>query len=203
MIKRVCRYLTVPFAAALAFLTLAGCGLGGSDLPSAVTVELPDGSTVEAGKGDGVASLESSTWDFSRTASNGQGTVFVTVVFDENGALARFENSTIASEIFGSTIKFDGIRHNTTQQGLQYVGATYGASTSDATGFAFEGLMKAYAAGIEAATATASSWGVYDPDDSNVIRGEFAFTTVVTLLSIPEGDQDENWTYIGHRVVGE
>ncbi len=204
MTQRVCRYVTVPFVPAFAFLALTGCGLGGgNDLPSSVTVEFGDGSTAEVGKGDGVPSLKNSTWDFFRTASNGQGTVFVTVVFDEKGGLSRFENSTIASEIFGSTIKFDGIRHNTTQQGLQYVGATYGAPTSDATGFGFEGRVKAYAAGLEAATATASAWGQFDPDDSNIIRGEFAFTSRVTLLSIPEGNQDEEWTYIGHRVVAE
>ncbi len=71
MTQRVCRYVPVPFVPAFAFLALTGCGLGGgNDLPPSVTVELPDGTTVEADKGDGVPSLKNSTWDFSRTASS-------------------------------------------------------------------------------------------------------------------------------------
>ena len=134
---------------------------------------------------------------------SGQGAPFVRLRFGSNGELAAFENSTFAQEIFGSALLFDGVRHNTTQPGLQYVAATYGAETSDSTGFTFEGRLTAFAAGLEAANATASALGEFDPDDPNLMRGLFEFSSRVTLLDYPEGNQDVQFSFLGRRVTGE
>ena len=172
-------------------------------MPAAVTVELPDGTEVRATQGSGVISFANTEWDFFAVAGNAQGAAFVRLVFGSNGELTAFENNTLASNIFGSTILFDGARHNTTQQGLQYAAATFGAETSDATGFAFEGVVTAFAAGFEAATANASAMGEFDPDDPDIIRGTFSFSSRVTLLDIPEGNQDFDLNYEGRRVTGQ
>ena len=181
---------------------MVGCGAR-QDVPSDVTVELPDGTEVRATLGSGVVSLADTEWDFFHVAPSGQGAPFVRLCFGPNGELASFENSTIAQGIFGSTVLFDGVRHNTTQAGLQYVAATYGAETADSTGFAFEGRMTAFAAGLEAAHATASAIGEFDADDANVMRGIFTFSSRVTLLDYPEGNQDSELSFLGRRVTGE
>ncbi len=188
---------------AIAVFTLTGCGAGKTNLPSTVTVELPDGTTVEVEPGSGVASLADSQWEFYRTAAAGQGLAFVTIVFGPDGNLESFENSTIASEIFGSSIRFDGSRHETSQKGLQYAASTYGAETSDGSGFAFEGRMTAFAAGIQAGTADLTATGTFDPDDADTMTGTFSFSTRVTLVSIPGADQDDEFFFIAHRVVAE
>lgn len=183
-----------------ALLVTVGCG-GGSSVPSAVTIELPDGTEVRATQGSGVITLADSQWDFFRTASTAQGAAFVRIQFGSQGELTRFDNNTIASEIFGSTLIFDGARHNTTQQGLQYAAATFGAETSDSSGFAFQGLLTAFAAGLEAATATATASGTFDADDPDTMRGTFTFSSRVTLLDIPEGNIDDSFTFVGRRVT--
>lgn len=182
-----------------ALLVMVGCG--GSSAPSAVTIELPDGTEVRATQGSGVITLADSQWDFFRTSSTAQGTAFVRIQFGSAGELTRFDNNTIASAIFGSTLIFDGVRHNTTQAGLQYSAATFGAETSDSSGFAFEGRLTAFAAGLEAASATASASGTFDPDDPDVMTGTFTFRSRVTLLDIPEGNIDDSFTFIGRRVT--
>lgn len=202
MIDRV-RNLAVWFVLpALMVPIVAGCN-SSNGLPSALTIELPDGSSVKADKGAGAPSLANSSWRFFRTAENGQGTAFVTVVFDENGALERFEDNTLVRDIFGSTILFDGKKHPTSQAGLDYAAATYGAQTADATGFTFEGRVTAFAVVVQAASATASATGVFDPDDPNTVRGTFTFSSVVTLISIPEGNQSDEFSYVGQRLIGE
>jgi len=192
------RTLTGIFLGAIA----AGCTQN-NNLPGQVEVELPDGTTVQTTLGSGVLSLADSTWDFFRTGSSAQGAAFVRVQFGPEGQLTRFENNTIAREIFGATIIFDGARHNTTQQGLQYAAATYGAETADSTGFSFQGLLTAFFGGLEAANATASAAGTFDADDPNVVRGTFAFSSRVTLLSIPEGNQDDEFSFEARKVDGE
>ncbi len=188
---------------AITVFTLAGCGAGKNNLPSTVTVELPDGTTVEVEPGSGIASLADSQWQFFRTAAAGQGLPFLTIVFGADGNLESFEDNTIAAEIFGSSIRFDGSRHDTTQKGLQYAASTYGAETSDGSGFAFEGRMTAFAAGIQAGTAELTAAGTFDPDDADTMIGVFTFSTRVTLISIPEANQDEEFPFIAHRVVEE
>src|SRR3989304_4098588 len=126
-------------------LSLVGCGSGSTGLPDTVTIELPDGTTVEAAQGTGAPSLGNSRWEFFRSSNPAQSIAFVTINFGPDGNLESFEENTIAREIFGDTIHFDGQRHNTAQKGLQYAAATVGAETADAGGFAFEGRLTAFA----------------------------------------------------------
>jgi len=78
---------------------------------------------------------------------------------------------------------------------------TYGAETSDGTGFTFEGRLTAFAAGLQAGYATATATGTFDPDDPNTMTGTFSYSTRVTLISMPEANVDEEFTFIAHRVV--
>jgi hypothetical protein len=189
-------------AGSLVLLILLGCGaLGPITLPSTVLIQLPDGTTAEAEQGSGVASLADSTWQFYRTTSTGQGTAFLTVRFGSAGNLEAFENNTIGAEVFGPTIYFDGQRHSTLQPGVSYVASTYGAETSDGTGFAFEARMTAFAAGLEAGYANATASGTFDPDDPDTMTGTFAYETRTTLISIPEADQEGEWSFIARRVA--
>ena len=203
MSGRICRYVAGVLVPAFVLLTVAGCGGSRSTLPPAVVVELPDGTSVKVDQGAGAPSLKNSSWLFYRMTDNAQAAAFVTVVFDENGSLARFEDSTISTEVFGSTILFDGLRHNAVQSGLQYQAATYGAETADATAFAFEGRVTVYAAGLEAANATASAAAEFDANDPTIVRGTFVFSSRITLLSIPEGNQDDTFSFVGYRIIEE
>ena len=192
----------IIFAASLS-LSVMGCGSRSTGLPESVTLELPDGTTVEADQGDGAPSLANSQWEFFRSSSSAQSIAFVTINFGPDGNLESFEENTIAQEIFGDTIQFDGQRHNTAQKGLQYAAATFGAETADAGGFAFEGRLTAFAAGFEAARATATAMATYDPDDPDTIEGTFTFSTRVSIASIPEGDMDDEFPFVGRRVTDE
>lgn len=182
---------------------LAGCGSSGGPgtLPSTITLELPDGTSVEVEQGGGAASLANSSWRFFRTTSSGQSLAFATVSFGSEGNLERFDNNTFASEIFGDSIVFDGAIHATTQQGLSYSAATFGAETSDATGFTFEGRLSAFAAGIPAANATAAATASYDADDPDTVIGTFTFSSHVTIASIPGGDVEDEFPFVGRRVT--
>ncbi len=194
-------------AAIVPLITIAcGCGsfsFGASGLPESVTLELPDGSMVEVEQGAGAPSLADSTWQFFQTTSSGQSLPFVTITFGPDGNLERFENNTIASEIFGDTILFDGQRHTTTQKGLQYAATTFGAETSDASGFTFEGRLSAFAGGLQAATATATAVATYDADDPDTVVGRFEFSTRVTISAIPNGNTDAAFAVVGRRVTEE
>lgn len=161
-----------------------------------MTIELPDGTIIEAEQGDGVTSLANSNWQFFRAGAT---QAFVTVTFGPDGNLESFEDNTIAQEIFGDTIQFDGQRHSTAQQGLQYAAATYGAETDDATSFAFEGRLSVFFAGIKAATATATATATYDPDDHDTVEGTFTFSVNVTIPQIPDIPDDE-FDFVGRRV---
>lgn len=198
-VVRVTKWLAVPVAFAWGVI---GCS-GSNGLPDAVTVELPDGSRVSADKGAGVASLANTNWSFYRAAGNAQGAAFVTIAFNEDGTLERFDNNTLASTIFGSTIYFDGARHNTTQPGLTYSAATYGAQTADASGFTFAGRFTAFAAGLQAADGEASATGTFDPDDPTTIRGTFYFRSEVTLIDYPEGNQEDEFSFVAHIATSE
>ena len=190
------------FAASLS-LSLVGCGsVGRSDLPETVSIELPDGTTVEAEQGAGAPSLANSQWQFFRTSGSAQALPFATVNFGPDGNLESFENNTIADEIFGDTILFDGQRHTTAQKGLQYAAATFGAETADAGGFTFESRLAAFAAGIEAATATATTTATYDAADPNTIVGTFTFSSRASISSIPNGNTDDEFAFVGRRVTG-
>jgi hypothetical protein len=204
--RRVCfrnglLFTALVFAASLG-PSLGGCGSAQrSGLPETVTIELPDGTTVEAGQGTGAPSLANSRWEFFQSSSSAQGLAFVTIIFGPEGNLESFQNNTIAQEIFGDTIVFDGQRHSTTQQGLSYAAATFGAETADATGFAFEGRLTAFAAGIQAANGTATATASYDPNDPDTVVGTFTFSTRVTIASIPDANIDDEFAFVGHRVT--
>lgn len=189
------------FTASLGF-SLAGCGSAQrSGLPETVIIELPDGTTVEAEQGAGAPSLANSCWEFFRSSSSAQSLAFVTIIFGPEGNLESFEDNTIAPQIFGDTIVFDGQRHSTAQQGMQYAAATFGAETADATGFAFEGRLTAFAVGIQAANGTATASATYVPDDPDTVVGTFTFSTRVTIASIPDADMDDEFAFVGHRVT--
>lgn len=181
--------------------TLIGCGPTNNGLPPEVTVTLPDGTEAPVTLGSGVISLADSRWQFYRASGSGQGAVFVTIRFGSEGQLAAFEDNTIAANIFGDTILFDGARYPTALSGVSYAAATYGAESSDETGFAFEGRLTGFAAGLEAATGTASAVGEFDPEDADTMHGTFSYKTEVTLINLPEGNQEDEFEFVGRRVV--
>jgi len=177
-------------------LAMSGCGVVGGGLPDSVEVQLPDGTTETVTLGAGVPSLANSTWAFFE----GGGLPFMTITFGPNGELTQFDDNTLATEIFGSTIYFDGQAHPTSQAGLSYSAATYGAQTADAMGFAFEGRMSAFAAGLKAAEATASASGTFDFDNPDRMTGVFTFESHVTITSIPGADLNEEFEFVAERV---
>jgi len=184
-----------------AWLGLAVVGCGGS-APSGVDVTLPDGTTVNATLGSGVVTLADTEWEFFSGVGGGQWTPFVTVRFGSEGQLDSFVDNTIASSIFGETIIFDGARHNTSLSGVQYAAATYGAETSDSSGFTFEGRLSGFTAGVEAAKATATASAVFDETDPDTVRGNFSFSSEVLLFPelFPQGNLDDEFSFIGLRV---
>ncbi len=185
----------------LTIVVANGCGgPANNGLAEEVTVLLPDGTETTATLGSGVISLADSTWEFYTTSVNGQGVPFVVVTFGPNGELSEFNDNTLGAEIFGSTILFDGARHDTAQAGLQYAAATFGAQTSDATGFTLAADISVFAVGLEAATATATATGTFDANDSDVMTGTFDFVSTVTLLDIPEGNQNLSINFLGRRI---
>jgi hypothetical protein len=185
-------------------MVTAGCGSTKSDVPRAVTVTLPDGTEQRVTQGSGIITLADTQWDLYAVAGNAQSAPFITLRFGSSGKLTRFNNNTIAPDIFGSTIYFDGERHATRQSGLEYTAATYGAETEDSTGVAFEGRMTAFAAGfVEAARVIASASGTFDPDDPDVLRGEFSYSSRVTIASIPNGNQSDSFNFVAYRVTDD
>lgn len=189
---------------AFSLLAPAGCGSRGSNLPAALTVMLPDGTEERVTMGSGVATLADTEWDLYAVAENAQVAPFVRVRFNANGSLHSFDNNTIAREVFGSQILFDGQRHRTNQFGLDYAAATYGAETLDASGFAFTAKLTAYAAGlVEAAQVTAKASGNFDAEDPCIIRGTFNYSIRVKISSIPTPPAVEPFSFIGYLAKEE
>jgi len=188
-----------------ALVSVLGCTGGSSGLPETVTVQLPDGTQAEATLGAGVLSLADTTWEFKQVYGSGtiSGTPFMTISFGPEGELTSFENNTIAAEMFGDTILFDGERHSTSQEGVTYAAATFGAETSDASGFTFVGNLNAFAPVIgKVATATATATGEYDPDDPNAMTGTFTFEGEV-LVEMPGAPTEpflEEFSFVANRV---
>lgn len=182
--------------------SIGGCGAASSGLPDAVTITLPDGTETQATLGSGVVTLADTRWQFFATSGASQGLPFVTIRFDEDGNLAAWEDNTIASSVLGDTVLFDGQKHNTNQPPLAYAAATYGASTSDASGFAFEGRFTGYAATFTVATGEATASGTFDPDDPNVMTGSFSYaiTILVDFPGVPTDGLDAEFTFIAHKV---
>jgi len=193
-------------ATPVAFLLLAtGCGTIGGALPDTVTVDLPDGTQTTATLGSGVDRLANTSWEFFLTAPAAQGAPFVVISFGDSGNLEAFNDNTLASEIFGDQIIFDGQVHNTSQAGLSYSAGTFGAETSDASGFAFQGVLNAFAAGFKVADCTANASGTFDPDDPDTMTGmfDYAFQVTVDFPGIPVSDLAQTFGFIAHRVVTE
>lgn len=186
---------------------MPGCGGGAADaIPETTIVELPDGTTQEVSLGAGVASLANTTWRFNRVVGDGF-VPFATVSFGPQGNLTSFENNTLAPEIFGDTLLFDGKEHATSQQGLTYVAGTFGAETNDATGFAFEAVLAAFF-GIagQVATGNANASGTFDADNPDRMTGTISINTEVTLplgITFPgaeDANVDEEFAFFGVRL---
>jgi len=151
----------------------SGCAESRPTLPATVEVELPDGTTVTVEQGSGIPSLANSAWEF--VGANGQ--AFVTIRFGTKGELTKFENNTIASDILGTTLLFDGQLHDTGVPPVQYSAATFGAETSTGTGFAFEGLLSASVPIIgTVGSGQASASGMFSATDSDVMTGTFRYS---------------------------
>lgn len=178
-------------------LSLVGCGFRNSNRPETVTIELPDGTIVEVEQGSGAASLANSQWQFFRIVGSTEALV-ATIHFGPAGNLESFTENTFSPEIFGDTILFDGQRHSTTQQGLEYTAVTFGAG--NASGFTFEGQLVAFFSGITAATATATATATYVAGDPDTVEGTFAFFVNVLIPVIPE-IPDDTFAFVGRRVT--
>jgi hypothetical protein len=193
---------TITFLISIALPAVLGCGANQTNLPDTVVIELPDGTQTEVTLGSGVISLADTSWQFFSTGAAAQSAPFVTISFGPNGELETFEDNTFSPEIFGSTIFFDGTRHDTNQPGLSYAAATFGAETSDASGFSFVAHLNAFFAGLQVANAIATATGSLDPDNPAVMTGTFEFNTTieVDLPGVPPGDQTLNLDFRAARV---
>lgn len=172
---------------------LAGCGATANPLPKEVSVVLPDGTTTDAVIGSGPQSLANKQLSLRRTLPSGQGFQFIRIVFNDQGGVSEFADNTIAPEIFGTSIILDGKGHSTQQAGLSYSGGVYGAETNDGSGIAFEARIKGFAAGLQAASATASATATWEDDGTLV--GTFSYSTRVTLVDIPNANQDATFSF--------
>ncbi len=178
-----------------------GC-FSSSGVPNTVELVLPDGTTITVNQGAGAVSLANSAWEFS----DEHGVAFVTLRFGPNGDLTRFEDNTIAEEMLGSTVIFDGQTHDTGVPPVQYTAATYGAQTSDASGFTFEGQMTATVPILGAiAWGEATATGELDPDDPDVMTGEFTYSFEVSSslpieIPIATDDLQGDISFIARRV---
>ncbi len=187
--------------AAMAFIMYPGCS--GSSLPETVIITLPDGTQTEATLGSGVLSLADTTWTFYQ-GSVISGVPFVTITFGPDGELTAFEDNTISTEVFGDTILFDGNRHDTAFPGLSYSAATYGAETSDSTGFSFVGQLDAFVIILgQVADGVAEATGTFDADDPNIMTGNFSFTVDITveIPGVPVEDTMDSFAFIAQKVT--
>lgn len=184
-------------------LCLVGC-TGSSSLPETVSVNLPDGTQAEVTLGAGVVSLADTSWDLYQVYDGGvvAGSPFVRITFGPNGELSSFDNNTFVTELFGDQILFDGERHDTIQPPVTYEAATYGAETSDASGFSFVGYVNVFepVAGM-VAEATVMAQGQYDAEDPNLMTGSFSFSGSTTdLPGIPAQTFEDAMDFVARRV---
>lgn len=183
----------------VAIFAVSGCSP--ATLPATVIVDLPDGTSVEVEEGAGVASLANTSWRFMRATGAAQGLPFLTISFGPQGNLERFGDNTIAPQIFGSEILFDGKKHATAMSGVSYAASTYGAETVDGSGFTFASRMTAWFGPVIVGEATATATGIFDPDDPNTMTGTFAFTTELAFFEMPEAELDEEFFFAADKVV--
>lgn len=159
--------------------SLGGCGAAAT-VPDELEITLPDGTTTNATLGSGVISLANSEWVVTRNFATGQGVPFVRFVFNENGGITEFRDNSIAPEIFGDTLFFDGARHETNQPGISYEAGVFGAGTEDGTGVTFVVRVAAFAVGLQVASAEASV--VATIVDDSTMSGTLSFSIEITDL---------------------
>ncbi len=157
-------------------IALTGCF--GSVSPSTFDLVLPDGTTVTVSPGSVVESLANSAWALTDAA----GTPIVTIRFGAAGNLERFENNTIAGGVLGSTLIFDGRRHDTDIPLVEYEAVAFGAPASD-TGFVFHAEISALAPLVgEVAAGFADASGEVDPE-TDIMTGELSFDIELSSLA--------------------
>lgn len=187
------RFLTLGLTCVF-FGSVTGCGSQRSSLPATVVVELPDGTSVSVEQGSGVPSLANSAWEL--IGANGQ--AFVIIRFGPNGELTKFDDNTIASDILGTTLLFDGESHDTGVPPVQYTAVTFGAQTSTGTGFGFQGLLSASVPIIgSVGTGETSATGTFSANDPNVMTGTFTYSFEVNAnlpFDIPISTDNLNGT---------
>ena len=163
------RICVVAFIPVFAVTALVGCN-GGSG-PETLTVTLPDGTEVTVGQDEGAPSLANSSWEL-----RSGGTPFVTLVFDSGGNLTMLRDFTLASDILGSEIILDDKKHDTGITAVQYSAISFEAETLDGTGFVIDTQLFAFVPILgEIANGTAVATSTLDPDDSDIMTGDFVF----------------------------
>ena len=195
---RICLAIMFPI---VAMTTLVGCN--GNIGPETETLTLPDGTVVTVGQDDGAVSLADSRWELR----NG-GTPFVTFVFDDGGNLTTFTDFTLASDLLGSELILDGKKHSTGLPLVEYSAITFEAETDDGTGFTFVTLISAFAPIIgEIASATATATSQLDPDDPDIMTGDFVFdvtfdipSLLLSLVPVPVEDIHMDLDFTAFRV---
>lgn len=201
---KIFRVLYIPMIAVMMVALSFVPGCGGSTISESVTITLPDGTQTEATLGSGVLSLANTTWAFYR-GTIASGTPFVVIQFGPQGNLASFQDNTIAVEVFGDTLLFDGQRHDTAFAGLSYEAGTFGAETNDATGFAFVGEISAFVILLgQVADGTLDVSGAFDPNDPNTMTGTFSINIMITVQipGVPAEDIVDTFAFIAVKTAG-
>jgi len=106
------------------------------------------------------------------------------------------------SAVGGFDADLYGERHDTNQPPVTYEAATYGAETSDASGFTFVGNLNAFAPVLGmVAEATADAQGQYDETDPDLMTGSFTFSgSTVDLPGAPAQTFDDSMDFVARRV---
>ncbi|HNQ21810.1 MAG TPA: hypothetical protein PKK06_01825 [Phycisphaerae bacterium] len=179
---------------------VGGCGSGGGFAKTA-SLELLDGTIIEAPMSGGAPSLANSEWMFYRRNADGTpGAPLVRVPFGPDGNLISFEDNTLAVDVFGETIILDGERHDTSTDGVSYAAATYGAE--GASGLGFQVQVFAYYSSFQVAEGEASLIAEYV--DADTLVGTFYFRTEVSDLAAnyvgTGANQEDEFEVIALRV---
>lgn len=192
--------IAVSALSLVALIALTGCGFG----PQTFAFELPDGTILIVPSRSGPESLANSAWALIDAAT---GTTIVTIRFGPAGNIERFENNTIAQDVLGSTLIFDGRRHDTSIPLVEYEAVAFGAPIS-ATGFVFHAEMTALAPLVgEVASGVADVSGEVDPE-TDIMMGTLSFEFELSSLAsrfvdVPEESLTGEFVFTATRVVEE
>ena len=100
----------------------------------------------------------------------------MTLVFDSGGNLTSFVDFTLASDVLGSELILDDKKHPTGITGVEYSAITFEAETADGMGFTFVTSIFAFIPIFgEIASGTATATSQLDPDDPDIMTGDFVF----------------------------